>query len=317
MGSVKLGIIMDPIEGIDIRKDSSFAMLLEAQRREWEIHYMLQSDLLLQDNQVTGRLRRLSVQDDSSHWFELSDPTILPLSDLDAVLMRKDPPFNMEFIYTTHLLELAEKHGGLVINRPSSLRDCNEKLFTAWFPECCAPTLVSRQSQDFVTFLDAQRHIVIKPLDGMGGHAIFSIKAGDSNRNVIIETLTDSGQRFAMAQRFLPEIKYGDKRILMINGVPIDYALARIPDENDSRGNLATGAHAQGVPLTARDRWLCRQIAPELKARGLMFVGLDVIGDYITEINVTSPTCIRELDHIYNLNISSLLMNAIETRINL
>lgn len=315
MTAIKLGIVMDPVEEINIKKDSSFAMLLEAQRRDWQIHYMLQSDLSLQDGTVMGRTQRLTVYDDPGHWFDLSTGTTQPLSELDVILMRKDPPFDMEFIYTTYLLELAETQGCLVINRPGSLRDYNEKLFTTRFPGCYAPTLVSRQADDFIRFLDTQQHIVMKPLDGMGGRSIFNVKQGDQNRNVIIETLTDHGQRFAMAQRFLPEIKHGDKRILLIDGIPIDYALARIPGEHDSRGNLAAGAQAKGIELSERDRWLCEQIAPELKARGLVFVGLDVIGDYITEINVTSPTCIRELDTLYDLNICETLFNAIESRL--
>ncbi len=315
MTAYQLGIVMDPVEGINIQKDSSFAMLLEAQRRGWKIHYMLQSDLSLQDNQVIAQTRSLTVQDDKDSWYDYGDTQTLELSDLDVVLMRKDPPFDMEFIYTTYLLELAAEQGCLIVNQANSLRDCNEKLFTAWFPECCAPTIVSRRADDFISFLQKQQHIVVKPLDGMGGRSIFTVKDSDPNRNVIIETLTENGNRFAMAQRYLPEITKGDKRILLIDGTPVDYALARIPGKDDSRGNLAAGARAEGVALTDRDRWLCQQIAPALRRRGLMFVGLDVIGDYITEINVTSPTCIRELDKLYNLNISALLFDAIETKL--
>lgn len=311
----KLGIVMDPIEDINIKKDSSFAMLLEAQSRGWQISYLQQSDISLQENQVVAQTQRLQVFDDPQNWYSLSDTRTTRLGELDIILMRKDPPFDMEFVYTTYLLELAEQQGTWVINRPSSLRDYNEKLSTAWFPHCCAPTIVGRRHEDFLGFLQQHKHIVIKPLDGMGGKSIFMVHENDTNRNVIIETLTDHGNSFAMAQKYLPEISAGDKRILLIDGKPTPYALARIPSASDSRGNLAAGARAEGVPLSERDYWLCEQVAPALRERGLTFVGLDVIGDYITEINVTSPTCIRELDSIYNLNIAGKLFDVIEQRI--
>jgi len=306
---------MDPIEGINIKKDSSFAMLLEAQRREWDILYILVNGLHLQGGQVLADAQSLTVFDDAQKWHELGDKETVDLGSLDVVLMRKDPPFDMEYIYVTYLLELASKRGVLVVNRPDSLRDCNEKLYTAWFPQCCAPTLVSRKLSDFNTFLTEQEDIVIKPLDGMGGKSIFTVHVQDRNRNVVFETLTDHEQRFAMAQRYIPEIKEGDKRILLIDGEPVPYALARIPSDQDARGNLAAGASAQGIELSDRDHWICQQIGPELKDRGLIFVGIDVIGEYLTEINVTSPTCIRELDTIYQLNISSDLFDAIEARL--
>jgi len=309
----KLGIVMDPIEGINIKKDSSFAMLLEVQRREWEIFYILVNGLHLQDGQVLANAQSLTVFDDAQKWYELADKETVDLGSLDVVLMRKDPPFDMEYIYVTYLLELASKQGVLVVNRPDSLRDCNEKLYTAWFPQCCAPTLVSRKLSDFITFLSEQEDIVIKPLDGMGGKSIFTVHAQDRNRNVVFETLTDHEQRFAMAQRYIPEIKEGDKRILLIDGEPVPYALARIPSDQDARGNLAAGASAQGIELSDRDQWICQQIGPELKDRGLIFVGIDVIGEYLTEINVTSPTCIRELDAIYQLNIAVIYLMSLRT----
>ncbi len=311
----KLGIVMDPIEGINIEKDSSFAMLLEAQSRGWQIHYMQQSDITLRDNAVTANIRQLHVEDNPDQWFRSSKPESVALGNLDIILMRKDPPFDLGFVYTTYLLELAEEQGSWVINRPASLRDYNEKLSTAWFPQCCAPTLVGCRHGDFMEFLATHKHIVVKPLGGMGGESVFIIREHDNNRNVIIETLTDHGRRFAMAQLYLPEIASGDKRILLINGNPIPYALARIPAGNDSRGNLAAGATAKGITLTERDYWLCQQVAPVLCDCGLVFVGLDVIGDYITEINVTSPTCIRELDRIYGINIAGTLFDFIEKQL--
>jgi glutathione synthase len=310
--SRKLGIIMDPIEGINVKKDSSFAMLLEAQRRGWQIFYILVNGVRLQGDRVMARTQPLKVDDNADNWFELGNHVTLELAELDLVLMRKDPPFDMEYIYVTYLLELAQAQGTMVVNRPDSLRDCNEKLFTAWFPQCCAPTLVSRSKDDFRDFLTEHGDIVIKPLDGMGGKSIFTVHANDRNRNVVFETLTDHEARFAMAQRYIPEISQGDKRILLIDGKPIPYALARIPSEMDGRGNLAAGATAKGIPLSDRDQWICEQVGPELSRRGLFFVGLDVIGDYLTEINVTSPTCIRELDEIYQLNISGDLFDSIE-----
>ena len=311
--SISLGIVMDPIESIKIHKDSSFAMLLAAQARGWQLFYMQQEDLYLQDGESRASVRSLQVQDHADGWFELSIAEDIRLADLDVVLMRKDPPMNMEFLYTTYLLERAEQQGLLVVNQPASLRDCNEKLFTAWFPDCCVPTLVSRDSTRFRDFLATQKDIILKPLDAMGGASIFRIRENDPNTSVILETLTDHNQQMAMAQRFIPEITAGDKRILMINGEPVPYALARIPAKGETRGNLAAGGRGEGVKLSERDHWICKQVGPELKKRGLLFVGIDVIGDYLTEINVTSPTCIRELDKLYNLDIAGDLMNSIST----
>ena len=237
------------------------------------------------------------------------------MEELDVILMRKDPPFDMEYVYTTHLLELAEQRGVAVVNRPAGLRDINEKLFTAWFPECCSPTLVTRNPGRIRGFLKDQGDIIVKPLDVMGGSSIFRLREGGDNINVILETMTEQGHRTVMCQRFIPEVRQGDKRILLIDGEPVPYALARIPPADDIRANLAAGGQGQGVELTARDRWICDRVGPALKARGITFAGLDVIGDFLTEINVTSPTCIRELDAIYGLNISGDLLDAVQKRL--
>ena len=315
--TIKLGIVMDPIASIKTNKDSSFAMLLEAQQRGYEIHYMELTDLFIADNQAMAFTRLLTVQDNMDNWFQFHSKvdTSIALSELDVILMRKDPPFDMEYIYATYILELAEQQGTLIVNRPCSLRDANEKLFTHQFPKCTVPTLVSRNQAQFKQFLQQHKDIIIKPLGGMGGHSIFRVRENDPNLNVILETMTDHARHYIMAQRFIPEITQGDKRILLIDGKPVAYALARIPTEGETRGNLAAGGSGVGVPLTDRDYWLCEQVAPRLKAMGLIFVGMDVIGDYITEINVTSPTCIRELDKLYDLNISGLLMDAIENKL--
>ncbi|MEJ2618719.1 MAG: glutathione synthase [Candidatus Thiodiazotropha sp.] len=315
--TIRLGVVMDPIETIKIHKDSSFAMLLAAQRRGWQIHYLQQQDLSLRDGVCWAESQRLHVEDNADKWFEFGARQQMPLHELDVVLMRKDPPFDMEYIYTTYLLEQAESQGCLVVNRPSSLRDANEKLFTAYFPECTPATLVSRNAEAIRAFHRQHGDIIVKPLGGMGGASIFRITEQDPNLGVIIETLTQHGSQFAMAQRFIPEISDGDKRILMIDGEPVPYALARIPAEGETRGNLAAGGRGEGVPLSERDFWIARQVAPQLKSRGILFAGLDVIGDYLTEINVTSPTCIRELDKLYDLDIAADLMDAIAARLKL
>jgi glutathione synthase len=276
---------------------------------------MEQADLYLQDGRAFASMRRLSVRDQNSDWYEHSKAEEHPLSSLDVVLMRKDPPLDMEFVYTTHILENAELEGVLVVNHPSSLRNCNEKLFTAWFPECCAPSVVSRDPGRLRAFLHQHQDIILKPLDAMGGASIFRVREDDPNISVILETLTELGQRTAMAQKFIPEISRGDKRILMVDGEPVPYALARIPAKGETRGNLAAGGRGEGVELSERDRWICAQTGPQLRERGLMFVGLDVIGDYLTEINVTSPTCIRELDQLYGLDVAGQLMDCIDARL--
>ncbi len=309
---ISIGFVMDPIESININKDSTFAMMLEAQRRNYDLYYILQSDLFVKDGVTFAKMFQISVEDHPEHWFKLKKEQTCPLHKLSTVLMRKDPPFDMEYIYSTYLLELAETQGCLVLNRPASIRSANEKLFTAWFPEFSPETLVSRDMERIKAFQEELKHIVVKPLDGMGGSMIFQIREADTNRNVILEAITNNGTQTIMAQRFLPEYKQGDKRILLINGVPFPHGLARIPAEGEGRGNLAAGASYKGVDLTEREFEICRKIGPTLKEMGLMFVGLDVIGDYLTEINVTSPTCIRELDAIYSANIAGLLMDEIE-----
>jgi glutathione synthase len=306
-----LGVVMDPIETIKPKKDSTLAMLLAAQKAGWSLVYLRQQDLRVRDGAPFGAGRHVEVHDDPEHWFDLGDPWNSGLDALDVLLMRKDPPFDMEYIYTTYILELAEDRGLLVVNKPSSLRDINEKAYTAWFPQCTPPSLVTRARSELLAFLEEHRRIVLKPLDGMGGRSIFVVSAGDLNVNVIIETLTDDGKKFTLAQRYVPEIVHGDKRILLIDGEPTDHALARIPAPGDSRGNLVMGAKGEGRALTERDRWLCGQVGPTLRAKGVMFAGLDVIGDYLTEINVTSPTGIRELDRQYGSDIAAKLIDAI------
>jgi glutathione synthase len=313
--SVRLGIVMDPIAGIAFKKDSSLAMLLAAQARGWSLFYMEQQDLYQLGSQARGRMRPLRVFNDPEHWFELDAEIDEPLGELDVILMRKDPPFNGEYVYATYLLELAEQAGALVVNRPQSLRDCNEKFFATQFPQCTPPTLVSRRSDILREFAREHRDIILKPLDEMGGASIFRHREGDPNLSVILETLTDHGARQIMAQRYIPEIKAGDKRILMIDGEPVPYCLARIPAAGETRGNLAAGGRGEARPLSDRDREIAAIVGPHLRARGLLFVGLDVIGDYLTEINITSPTCIREIDNAYGTRIGEQLMDAIEAKL--
>ena len=313
--TIKLGVVMDPISSINPKKDSTFAMLLAAQKRGYELHYMELGALGLRDGAAYGWMRRIAVHDDAKHWFDIGAHATQPLSALDVILMRKDPPVDSEYFYATYMLDLAEAAGTLVLNKPRSLRDCNEKLFTAWFPQCTPPTRVTRSAAEIRDFLREHGDIILKPLHGMGGHAIFRLHSGDHNINVVIEMLTQLGSRYIMAQRYLPEIRAGDKRILMIDGEAVPYALARIPAPGETRGNLAAGGSGKGVALSDRDRWIAAEVGPVLKDKGLSFVGLDVIGDYLTEINVTSPTCIRELDALYELDIASQFMNCIERRL--
>jgi glutathione synthase len=309
---IRLLVVMDPIEAIKPAKDSTLAMLLAAQRRGWEILYAEQKDLSLRDGVALGRLAPLKVRDAASGWFERGEAKIGRLGDCNVILMRKDPPFDTEYIYSTYILERARDQGAHVVNDPRGLRDVNEKVYTAWFPQCCAPTLITRDMADMAAFLREHGKVVCKPLHGMGGRSIFVVEQGDKNRNVVFETLTDYGGRYAIVQRYLPEIvATGDGRILLVDGEPVPFSLQRIPDSNDNRGNLAAGARAESRALTTRDRWLCAQIGPPMRAAGMLFVGLDVIGDYVTEINVTSPTGIRELDKKHGLDIGGLLMDAI------
>src|SRR5579863_3014037 len=313
---VRLGVVMDPIAAIHYAKDSTLAMLLAAQARGWTLFYMEQRDLSLRDGIARGRVRPLAVKADPNGWFDLGEPRVAPLGELDCLLMRKDPPFDMEYIYATYVLERAEEQGALVVNRPQGLRDMNEKVYTAWFPQCCAETLITRDLADMAAFLREHGTIVCKPLHGMGGRSIFVLEQGDKNRNVVFETLTEYGQRFAIVQRYLPDIvTTGDARVLLIDGEPVPYALARIPTPEDNRGNLAAGARGVGRPLAERDRWLAAQIGPTLASRGMLFVGLDVIGGFVTEINVTSPTGIRELEKQFHIDIAGQLMSAIERRL--
>jgi glutathione synthase len=314
--NLRLAVVMDPIAGIKYAKDSTLAMLLAAQSRGFQLHYLEQQDLFVRDGQAMGHARPLTVRADPANWFGLGERSTQPLGKFDCILMRKDPPFDMEYVYTTYILERAEVQGALVVNRPQGLRDINEKVYTAWFPQCCAPTLITRSMADMNAFLQEHGKIVCKPLDGMGGRSIFVTETHDKNRHVIFETLTATGTRYAMAQRYLPEIvATGDSRVLLVDGEPVPYALARIPAADDNRGNLAAGAQGRGRELTDRDRWLAAQIGPTLAQRGMLFVGLDVIGDTVTEINVTSPTGIRELDKQFGISVGDLLMQAIERRL--
>ncbi|MNH03076.1 Glutathione synthetase [compost metagenome] len=306
---------MDPIASISYKKDSSLAMLLAAQARGWDLFYMEQRDLYQGEGKARARMRPLKVFADPARWFELGDEQDSTLAELDVILMRKDPPFDMEFVYSTYLLEQAEAEGVLVVNRPQSLRDCNEKLFATLFPQCTPPTLVSRRPDIIRQFAAQHGDVILKPLDGMGGTSIFRHRVGDPNLSVILETLTLLGAQQIMAQAYLPAIKDGDKRILMIDGEPVPYCLARIPASGETRGNLAAGGRGEARPLTERDRWIAAQVGPTLREKGLLFVGLDVIGDYLTEINVTSPTCIREIDNAFNTDIGGQLMDAIDRQL--
>ena len=313
---IKLGIVMDPIHTLHAYKDSSVSMSRAAQRRGWELHYMTPAELYLEDGVARAQTLQFSVTDDDSDWYTLGNSEDRDLHSLDVILMRKDPPFDMDYIYATYILELAEQRGALVVNKPATLRDANEKLSTAWFPQCCVPTLVSSSQQRIKEFVGRHGDVIVKPLDGMGGESIFRLRSDDPNINVVLETLTRKNRRQTMAQTFIPEISAGDKRILLIDGEPVSYALARIPPSGETRGNLAVGGTGVAVPINERDRWICAEIAPTLRERGLLFVGIDVIGDYLTEINVTSPTCIRELDDAHHLDIAGQLMDAIEVQLN-
>ena len=315
----KIAFLMDPIETVSVKKDSTLAMIAAAQQRGLEIFYLQQDGLVLSAGVVTALTRSLRLRDDfcatldpntaGDDWYALGDEQAVALAEMDIVMMRKDPPFDMEYIYTTYLLERAETEGVMVVNRPSALRDCNEKLFATLFPQCCPELIVSRRMDQLKAFHKQHANVVFKKLDGMGGASIFRVMEQDPNLSVVLETLTNSGREQIMGQVYLPEIVDGDKRILLINGEPVPYALARIPSAGETRGNLAAGGRGEGRPLTDRDQWIAQQIGPELKRRGLMFVGIDVIGDYLTEINVTCPTCIRELNEQFNLDIAGDLID--------
>ena len=315
MQSITLAVLMDDIASINRKKDSSFAMMLEAQNRNWEIYTFDSFDMFHLKGQVFANVRKTFVNDSENNWYSCGEQELLSLSNIDIIFMRKDPPFDMDYIYATYLLEQAEIDGVMVVNKPSSLRDANEKLFSLNFSDYIPKTLVSSNIEQLIAFINDNKETIVKPLDGMGGKDIYKLKIGDENINEVLLRLTNQGQRYIMAQEFLPEIKQGDKRILLINGIPIDYALARLPAEGSFKGNLAAGAKGVGQPLTERDRYLCEKIAPMLIEKELIFVGLDVIGDYITEINVTSPTGIRELDKQFDLNISAQLLDVIEEKL--
>lgn len=310
---MKLGIIMDPIEDISPEKDSTFALMLEAQSRDYTLYYIEPDAIWLQDGLIWGRMSPIEVMDDEDDWFELGDEISQPLVELDAVLMRKDPPFDMSYIYLTYLLEQAESQGLIVVNKPQSLRDANEKLFTAWFPQCCPKTLVTSDTELLHDFLAEEERMIVKPLDGMAGSSIFFVEQGDINTNVIFETVTESSSQLVMAQQYIPEIiEQGDKRIIMIYGEPVPHAIARVPAEDDFRGNMKRHAEPKAVELTDRDRWICEQVGPTLLQKGLNFVGLDVIGDYLTEINVTSPTGVREIESFFDVNVCAQFFDRLE-----
>jgi len=307
-----LAVLMDPIGTINPKKDTTLALLLEAQRRSYALHYATQGDLAVRDGRAWARLAPLLVRDDPRDWFSLGTPEWRPMAGIDVALARKDPPVDAQFVYDTMVLEFAQREGVMVVNDPRGLRDANEKLFSLQFPQCCPPTAIARDAAELKRFVAEHGEVVLKPLDGMGGRSIFRSRHGDPNLNVILETLTGNGRGFAIAQKFIPEITAGDKRILMIDGEPVPYALARIPQGDDFRGNLAAGGKGVGVPLSERDRCIAAEVGPELRRRGMRFVGLDVIGDWLTEINVTSPTCARELDAQFGLNIAGLLFDRLE-----
>jgi glutathione synthase len=310
--TIKLGIVMDPISSINIAKDSSFAMLLQAQQRGYELHYMEMADLYLLEGEARASTKLLSIEENPADWYQFGASQDIALGDLDVILMRKDPPFDGEFLYSTYILERAEDAGCLIVNKPQSLRDANEKLYTSWFSQFTPKTLVSSDAKRLKAFFEAEQDVILKPLDGMGGASIFRLKPNDANVSVIIETLTEHGQRYAMAQKFIPEIAQGDKRILVVNGKPVPYCLARIPASGETRGNLAAGGRGEARPLSESDWAIANAIAPTLKAKGLIFVGLDVIGDKLTEINVTSPTCIREIEAAYPISVTGMLFDEIE-----
>ena len=313
--TIKLGIVMDPISRINYKKDSSLSMLLAAAEKGWQLFYMEQQDLYQRESKAYGSMQHLSVKDEPSRWFSLGSRQEIELAELDVILIRKDPPFDMEYIYSTYILEQAETEGTLIVNKPQSIRDCNEKYFSTQFPQCTPPTMVSRSARLLREFTQEHKDVVFKPLDGMGGASIFRTSTNDPNLSVIIEILTNNGHRQAMLQKYIPDIKIGDKRILLIDGEPIPYSLARIPADGELRGNLAAGGSGIGQPLSDRDYWITKQVGPEVKNKGLIFVGLDVIGDYLTEINITSPTCIKELNYQFNINIGGMLMDKIDEKL--
>ena len=313
--ALRIGVLMDPIATINTKKDTTLGLLRAASAAGHQLTYLEQADLTVRNGETMASLRSLTVYDHDTAWYAMGERYDASLSTLDVVLMRKDPPFDMEFFYTTQLLEDAERRGTLIVNRCASLRDCNEKLFATQFPECCPPLLVSRDPTALKAFHAEHGDVIFKPLDGMGGQSIFRVKENDPNLNVILETLTDNGGVTIMAQQYLPAIKDGDKRVLMINGEAVPFCLARLPMAGENRGNLAAGGSGIVQPLSDRDRWIAEQVGPTLREKGLLFVGLDIIGDYLTEINVTSPTCMREIDRAKNTQIAEQLIACIEREV--
>lgn len=313
--SITLGVVMDPISTINFSKDTTLVLLLAAASRGWRLEYMEVCDMYLDNGHARALTRPLEVFNNPDNWFKLGDRRSQALDELDVILMRKDPPFNSEYITATYILEAAEKSGTLVVNKPQSLRDCNEKVFATQFPQCCPPVLVSRDMGMLREFHRQHGDVIYKPLDGMGGTGVFHCKPDGANLGAIVETLTDRGARSIMAQKYIPEIREGDKRILVVDGEATPYALARIPAAGESRGNLAAGGTGRAQPLSEHDRWIVSQVAPTLREKELLFVGLDVIGDYLTEINVTSPTCAQEINRAYNTDIGAVLMDAIAKRL--
>ncbi|MHB1512824.1 MAG: glutathione synthase [Acidiferrobacter sp.] len=310
-----LAVIMDPVDHIKAYKDTTVGLLREAGRRGYRIDYLEARDLELRGDRLMAQARSMVVRETDEDWCELGAPHELGLLDVDIILMRKDPPFNMDYIYATYLLEHAQRAGVLVVNDPASIRDANEKLFATWFSDCMPPTLVTSRKGALRAFLEEHGDIIVKPLDGMGGSSVFRVAQGDPNMNVIFETMTDNEGRYTMAQRYLPAIAQGDKRILMIDGEPVPFALARVPAPGETRGNLAAGGTGVGQALSTSDRRICDRVGPVLQKLGLVFVGLDVIGESLTEINVTSPTGLRELDRIFHLNIAGDLFDALERKL--
>jgi glutathione synthase len=309
---MKLAFVLDPLDSIKTYKDSSYAMMQEAASRGHALSSLQQEDVVLRDGKVFGYARDLALTSDPKEWYRVGKRAPVGLDTFDAVLMRKDPPFDMEYIYSTYLLELAERQGAWVINNPRAVRDHNEKLAIAGFSKFTVPTLVTREEALIRDFLAEFGDIVVKPLDGMGGTSVFRLHRQDHNIGVVIETVTHYGRRTVMAQKFIPEIVKGDKRVLIIDGEPVPYSLARIPKQGETRGNLAAGGTGVAQPLSERDLEIARALGPDLKAAGLMLVGLDVIGDYLTEVNVTSPTCLREIADQTGFNVAAMMIDAIE-----
>jgi glutathione synthase len=312
---MKFGVVMDPMGSINFKKDSTLSILIEAQSRKHDLIYMEPSSLFLREDGAYALTQEIKVRDDSENWFELSDTSEMRLSDLDMIVMRQDPPFDVNYIYNTYVLEAAEREEVIVVNKPQSLRDCNEKVFATEFPQCCTPFLVTSNQSLLKEFIKEHLDTVVKPLDGMGGSSIFRVRSLDPNIAVILENITKNGDTKVMIQKYIPEIVEGDKRILLIDGVPMEGAIARIPAEGELRGNLAAGASAVAKSLTNQDKWICDQVGPRLKELGLSLVGLDVIGDYLTEVNVTSPTCFREYKSLCDIDVASDFLDCLETKL--